>query len=72
MTIPNKSAAILLPVAWHTPLRQYGAWETVASNITKDSWPAAEAPELDGSLVDLDGGLMHLMEGSPGLLLQAF
>jgi glycosyltransferase involved in cell wall biosynthesis len=35
MTIPNKRVAILSPVAWRTPPRQYGAWETVASNITE-------------------------------------
>ncbi|MBN1795338.1 MAG: glycosyltransferase family 4 protein [Sedimentisphaerales bacterium] len=27
--------AILAPVAWRTPPRAYGAWETVASNITE-------------------------------------
>ncbi len=27
----NKKIAILSPVAWRTPPRQYGAWETVAS-----------------------------------------
>jgi glycosyltransferase involved in cell wall biosynthesis len=31
----NKRIAILSPVAWRTPPRQYGAWETVASNITE-------------------------------------
>jgi len=31
----NKNVAILSPVAWRTPPRQYGAWETVASNITE-------------------------------------
>jgi glycosyltransferase involved in cell wall biosynthesis len=35
MTIANKRVAILSPVAWRTPPRQYGAWETVASNITE-------------------------------------
>ena len=30
-----KRVAILSPVAWRTPPRQYGAWETVASNITE-------------------------------------
>lgn len=35
MSIPNKRVAILSPVAWRTPPRQYGAWETVASNITE-------------------------------------
>jgi glycosyltransferase involved in cell wall biosynthesis len=35
MTHPNKRVAILSPVAWRTPPRQYGAWETVASNITE-------------------------------------
>ena len=33
MTFPNRRIAILSPVAWRTPPRQYGAWETVASNI---------------------------------------
>ena len=31
----GKRIAILSPVAWRTPPRQYGAWETVASNITE-------------------------------------
>jgi glycosyltransferase involved in cell wall biosynthesis len=35
MAIPNKRVAVLAPVAWRTPPRQYGAWETVASNITE-------------------------------------
>jgi len=35
VAIPNKRIAILSPVAWRTPPRQYGAWETVASNITE-------------------------------------
>ncbi|MCI0534297.1 MAG: glycosyltransferase family 4 protein, partial [Verrucomicrobiales bacterium] len=35
MTTPNKRVAILSPVAWRTPPRQYGAWETVAGNITE-------------------------------------
>jgi glycosyltransferase involved in cell wall biosynthesis len=35
MTIANKRIAILSPVAWRTPPRHYGAWETVASNITE-------------------------------------
>lgn len=35
MTIPTKRVAVLSPVAWRTPPRQYGAWETVASNITE-------------------------------------
>jgi glycosyltransferase involved in cell wall biosynthesis len=35
MTGPRKRIAILSPVAWRTPPRQYGAWETVASNITE-------------------------------------
>ena len=32
---PQKRVAILSPVAWRTPPRQYGAWETVASNIAE-------------------------------------
>ena len=35
MTIPNKRATVVSPVAWRTPPRQYGAWETVAGNITE-------------------------------------
>jgi len=33
--IKSKRIAILSPVAWRTPPRAYGAWETVASNITE-------------------------------------
>ncbi len=35
MEVHNKRIAILAPVAWRTPPRAYGAWETVASNITE-------------------------------------
>jgi glycosyltransferase involved in cell wall biosynthesis len=35
MLIPGKRVAVLSPVAWRTPPRQYGAWETVAGNITE-------------------------------------
>jgi glycosyltransferase involved in cell wall biosynthesis len=35
MTTSNKRVAVLSPVAWRTPPQQYGAWETVASNITE-------------------------------------
>lgn len=31
----GKRIAMLSPVAWRTPPRAYGAWETVASNITE-------------------------------------
>lgn len=31
----RKRIAMLSPVAWRTPPRQYGAWETVASNLTE-------------------------------------
>jgi glycosyltransferase involved in cell wall biosynthesis len=33
--MPPKRVAVLAPVAWRTPPRQYGAWETVASNISE-------------------------------------
>ncbi|TKJ34254.1 MAG: glycosyl transferase [Planctomycetes bacterium B3_Pla] len=33
--LKHKRIAILSPVAWRTPPRAYGAWETVASNITE-------------------------------------
>jgi len=35
MDIREKRIAILAPVAWRTPPRAYGAWETVASNIAE-------------------------------------
>jgi glycosyltransferase involved in cell wall biosynthesis len=35
MTISAKRIAVLSPVAWRTPPRRYGAWETVAGNITE-------------------------------------
>jgi len=35
MDIRDKRIAILAPVAWRTPPRAYGAWETVASNIAE-------------------------------------
>jgi glycosyltransferase involved in cell wall biosynthesis len=35
MTLANRRIAILSPVAWRTPPRQYGAWETVAGNIAE-------------------------------------
>src|SRR3984893_7110114 len=35
MRTPDKRVAILAPVAWRTPPRRYGAWETVAGNIAE-------------------------------------
>ena len=35
MSKRNKRIAVLSPIAWRTPPRQYGAWETVASNIAE-------------------------------------
>src|SRR5450432_676526 len=35
MRKPDKKVAVLSPIAWRTPPRRYGAWETVASNITE-------------------------------------
>ncbi len=35
MELRDKRIAVLAPVAWRTPPRAYGAWETVASNITE-------------------------------------
>jgi glycosyltransferase involved in cell wall biosynthesis len=35
MAILRKRVAVLSPVAWRTPPRQYGAWETVAGNIAE-------------------------------------
>src|SRR5277367_394956 len=33
--VSHRRVAILSPVAWRTPPRQYGAWETVAGNIAE-------------------------------------
>src|SRR5437660_1799392 len=35
MSGPKNKIAILSPIAWRTPPRQYGAWETVAGNIAE-------------------------------------
>ncbi len=35
MDIKSKRIAILAPVAWRTPPHAYGAWETIAGNITE-------------------------------------
>ena len=35
MDIKSKRIAVLSPIAWRTPPRAYGAWETVASNIAE-------------------------------------
>jgi len=35
MSVPKRKIAVLSPVAWRTPPRQYGAWETVAGNIAE-------------------------------------
>jgi len=35
MDYKNKKIAVLAPVAWRTPPKAYGAWETVASNIAE-------------------------------------
>ena len=35
MDYKDKRIAILAPVAWRTPPRAYGAWETVAGNIAE-------------------------------------
>jgi hypothetical protein len=43
MNLREKRIAILSPVAWRTPPRAYGPWETVAGNIaeglTARGWP---------------------------------
>src|ERR1051326_7198942 len=35
MSRTKSRVAVLSPVAWRTPPRQYGAWETVAGNIAE-------------------------------------
>ncbi|MHC4905950.1 MAG: glycosyltransferase family 4 protein [Planctomycetota bacterium] len=47
----TKKIAVLSPVAWRTPPRQYGAWETVASNIAEGlverGWDVTLFPTAD-------------------------
>jgi len=35
VTLTRRRVAILSPVAWRTPPREYGAWETVAGNVAE-------------------------------------
>ncbi len=35
MATRQKRIAVLSPIAWRTPPRQYGAWETVAGNVAE-------------------------------------
>lgn len=35
MSMRHKRIAVLSPIAWRTPPRRYGAWETVAGNIAE-------------------------------------
>lgn len=35
LSVTGKRIAVLSPVAWRTPPRQYGAWETVAGNVAE-------------------------------------
>src|ERR1700747_782258 len=53
MTKPAKRVAVLSPIAWRTPPRQYGAWETVASNIAE----GLAARGWDGTLFATGGSV---------------
>ncbi len=55
----NKRLAILSPVAWRTPPRQYGAWETVAGNITEGLAARGWDVTLFGTKDSITSGHLH-------------
>ena len=55
----NRRVAILSPVAWRTPPRQYGAWETVASNITEGLAARGWDVTLFATRDSITGGHLH-------------
>src|SRR6202522_3464886 len=55
----GKRVAILSPVAWRTPPRQYGAWETVASNITEGLAARGWDVTLFATLDSVTRGRLH-------------
>ncbi len=55
----NKRVAILSPVAWRTPPRQYGAWETVASNVTEGLAARGWDVTLFATRDSITGGHLH-------------
>jgi glycosyltransferase involved in cell wall biosynthesis len=59
MREPNKRLAVLSPIAWRTPPRQYGAWETVASNITEGLVARGWDVTLFASGDSLTGARLH-------------
>src|ERR1700722_7707224 len=59
MRDPNKRVAILAPIAWRTPPRQYGAWETVASNVAEGLVSCACAVTLFGTADSVTRAHLH-------------
>ena len=59
MREPNKRVAVLSPIAWRTPPRKYGAWETVASNITEGLVARGWDVTLFASGDSLTGARLH-------------
>jgi glycosyltransferase involved in cell wall biosynthesis len=55
----NQRVAILSPVAWRTPPRQYGAWETVAGNITEGLAARGWDVTLFATRDSITGGHLH-------------
>ena len=45
----HERIAVLAPVAWRTPPRQYGAWETVAEFKDYPATTAKNPEEMEGS-----------------------
>jgi glycosyltransferase involved in cell wall biosynthesis len=59
MREPNKRVAVLSPIAWRTPPRKYGAWETVAGNITEGLVARGWDVTLFASGDSLTGARLH-------------
>lgn len=55
----RKRIAILSPVAWRTPPRHYGAWETVASNIAEGLAERDWDVTLFATKDSITGGRLH-------------
>jgi glycosyltransferase involved in cell wall biosynthesis len=59
MTLLHKRIAVLSPVAWRTPPRQYGAWETVAGNIAEGLVSRGWDVTLFATADSVTGGRLH-------------
>lgn len=55
----TKRVAVLSPVAWRTPPRQYGAWETVAGNVAEGLTARGWDVTLFATADSLTGARLH-------------